>query len=63
MLLGDIMAKIAKQNTELQLSDELINSLVIDDELAKLLGIETQKEKIENEKKQEQVKKDKKIIK
>ena len=63
MLVGDIMAKIAKQNTELQLSDELINSLVIDDELAKLLGIETEKEKIENEKKQEQVKKDKKIIK
>ncbi len=57
------MGKIAKQNTELQLSDELINSLVIDDELAKLLGIETQKEKIENDKKQEQVKKDKKIIK
>lgn len=57
------MGKIAKQNTELQLSDELINSLVIDDELAKLLGIETKKEKIENDKKQEQVKKDKKIIK
>ena len=56
------MGKIAKQNTELQLSDELINSLVIDDELAKLLGIETKKEKIENDKKQEQVKKDKKII-
>lgn len=57
------MAKIAKQSTELTLSEDLLNSLVIDDELGKLLGIDMAKEKIEQQKKIEKEKKDKKIIK
>jgi len=57
------MGKIAKQTTELKLSDELLDSLVIDDELGKLLGIETEKEKKEAKEKQEKEKLVKKIIK
>jgi hypothetical protein len=57
------MAKIAKQTNDLKLSEELINSLVLDDELSKLLGIEKEEEK---KQKEENIKKDrieKKIIK
>lgn len=57
------MGKIAKQNNELLLSDQLLNSLVLDDELAKLLGIESEKEKKEMKVSQEKIKRDKKIIK
>lgn len=57
------MGKIAKQTSELKLSDELLDSLVIDDELGKLLGIETEKEKKEAKEKQEKDKQTKKIIK
>ena len=57
------MGKIEKQSNELKLSEQLLNSLVIDGELGKLLGIETEKEKKEAKEKQEKDKQTKKIIK
>lgn len=57
------MGKIEKQSNELKLSEQLLNSLVIDDELGKLLGIETEKEKKEAKDKQEKDKQTKQIIK